>query len=176
MPKNMMNEEEFHSKRREDRSQANPTTSANTRPYEWDDEKHDLPNMDKLGEPGGPGTGFNYTFEGTPNWYGGKNGAVKQLMEIAARNHNIPYQPYEGVRSAGFSRLQNKVLGRSQNLANEHHKNDLYQQSNANIQNAGNTLVHEKILPDYLKTGRESINNDISDYMNPYQKHVTDNL
>ena len=57
------------------------------------------------------------TFQGTPEWYGGPTGILKELIEKQRQLSEERYQPYPGERIAPFSPLQEQGFGLAQQLA-----------------------------------------------------------
>lgn len=119
------------------------------------------------------------TFQGTPEWYGGKEGIIKKLVERGESESNapfVPYRPAEGQeRYAPFSPLQTQSFQSAQQEVANPLYSQMFGEANRRISQAGNTQVAPQLSP-YLNRATAPTNLNFSSYMNPYQDAVANKL
>lgn len=109
------------------------------------------------------------TFQGTPDWYGGPGGILKELIEKQRQLSEEKYQPYPGERIAPFSPLQEQGFGLAQQLAQPAPE---YGEARGTIQEA----LGRNIEPYLQGATRVPGAQDINQFMNPYQQQVVENI
>jgi hypothetical protein len=115
------------------------------------------------------------TFQGTPEWYGGKEGILKPLLERARNESLAQYEPYQGERIAQFAPFQEEAFRLASQEANAPYYPQLYEQAQGAIERGLGQNVSGTIAP-YLQRGTESPLQNVQAYMNPYQEQVVSNI
>lgn len=115
------------------------------------------------------------TFQGTPEWYGGKEGILKKIVENARDLSQSDYQRYRGERIAPFSPLQERSFQLAQQEAENPDYGRLYGQAGTSIRNALGQNISEQIAP-YLQRGTSNPTTNIDQFMNPYNQRVVDQI
>ena len=122
------------------------------------------------------------SFQGTPEWYGGKTGILKDLVERAEAQSRQRYEPYEKngrplARISPFTPLQKTGFNLAEQEATNPLYSRLYRQAAQNIGGAGGARVAPEIEP-YLRQGTEAVQpyNDVQNYMNPYQDQIVNQI
>lgn len=121
------------------------------------------------------------TFQGTPEWYGGGKGALKEYIERAEAQSRERYKPYEKngkplSRISPFTPLQNKGFQQIESEATNPAYSRLYSQSARNIQNGATPVAPQ--IQGYLRQGTEAVEpyRDVRNYMNPYTDEVVNKI
>lgn len=122
------------------------------------------------------------SFQGTPEWYGGKTGILKDLVERAEAQSRQRYEPYEKngrplPRISPFTPLQKTGFNLAEQEATNPLYSRLYRQAAQNIGGAAGARVAPEIEP-YLRQGTEAVQpyNDVQNYMNPYQDQIVNQI
>lgn len=116
------------------------------------------------------------TFQGTPEWYGGKTGILKDLVERAESESRSKYQPYRGNRIAPFTPLQDQSFDIARREAQNPLYQNIYGDARQNINGALGRTVAPAIDP-FLQSATRSINNqDLNQFMNPYNERVVNQI
>lgn len=115
------------------------------------------------------------TFQGTPDWYGGAEGIIKKLVERAQSDSLSKYQPYGAERVAPFSPLQQRGFDIASGEVDNPEYQDIYNQSKGLITNAAGQDISGRIAP-FLQAGTANPTENASQYMNPYQDAVINNI
>lgn len=112
-------------------------------------------------------------FQGTPEWYGGASGILKNIIERARKDGSLPYSEYRGERIAPFSPLQQESFDLARRYAQPAPQ---YAQAQGTIQNALNRNIGREIEP-YIQRGTTAPGADeIGQFLNPYQQQVLENI
>lgn len=112
-------------------------------------------------------------FQGTPEWYGGASGILKDIIERSRKDANLPYAEYRGERIAPFSPLQQESFDLARRYA---HPAPQYAQAQGTIQNALNRNIGREIEP-YIQRGTTAPGADeIGQFINPHQQQVVENI
>ena len=112
-------------------------------------------------------------FQGTPEWYGGASGILKDIIERSRKDANLPYAEYRGERIAPFSPLQQESFDLARRYAQPVPQ---YAQAQGTIQNALNRNIGREIEP-YIQRGTTAPGADeIGQFINPYQQQVVENI
>lgn len=113
------------------------------------------------------------TFQGTPEWYGGASGIIKEIIERSRKQAELPYEIYRGERIAPFSSLQNQSFDLAQRYAQPAHQ---YGQAQSTIQGALNRNIGTEISP-YIQRGTAAPGaEEINQFLNPHQQQVIENI
>lgn len=113
------------------------------------------------------------TFQGTPEWYGGASGIIKEIIERSRKQAELPYEIYRGERIAPFSSLQNQSFDLAQRYAQPAHQ---YGQAQSTIQGALNRNIGTEISP-YIQRGTATPGaEEINQFLNPHQQQVIENI
>lgn len=113
------------------------------------------------------------SFQGTPEWYGGGSGIIKEIIERSRRQAELPYETYRGERIAPFSQLQNQSFDLAQRYAQPAPQ---YGQAQGSIQGALNRNIGTEISP-YIQRGTAAPGAaEIGQFLNPYQQQVIENI
>ena len=109
------------------------------------------------------------TFQGTPEWYGGPTGILKESTERARNLYRSAYQPYRGERIAAFNPLQQQSF----QLVEQEAQNPVYPQTFGEARGAIQNALGQNVAP-FIQ--RATGPTDIGEFYNPYEERVIRNL
>lgn len=117
------------------------------------------------------------SFQGTPDWYGGSTGVLREDVDEARKIRQLPYEPYTPApgtsRIAPFSPLQQESFDLARRIAQP---SPQYGQAQNAIQNSLNRNIYGEVHP-YLQRGTTAPGAaEIGQFMNPYQQQVVENI
>lgn len=115
------------------------------------------------------------TFQGTPDWYGGTAGVIKNLADRSHQVTTTPFVPYKGQRVAPFTPLQEQAFSSGQQELTNPAYQDIFQRSTGAIQNALGQDITSKLQP-YLEQGTANPVENAQQYMNPFNQAVIENI
>lgn len=123
----------------------------------------------------GAPTTADMTFAGTPMWYGGDQGAQKQVIEQAFHNFNTPFETYGGYRHAPFSRSERNAAKLIQTMAGDPAEAQAFREARTRANEAGDTSVLDSAVNRYLQPGTGGLTAaDFANLRNPHEEEVID--
>lgn len=120
-------------------------------------------------------------FSSQPRWLIGKEGALKKLYKRASKDSKIKYQPYEDDKGRAirriekFTPLQKESFKLGKKEVNNPKYQEIFNDSVGLVKNASQRSVTPQLQP-YLDRSTQDPTQNINQYMNPYNRQVTEEI
>lgn len=115
------------------------------------------------------------TFTGTPEWYGGQTGIIKNLANRARQVTTAPFKPYPNARIAPFTPLQEQSFNLGKQEVTNPVYGNLFNRSAGAIKNALGQDITGDLQP-FIERGVSNPVENAQEYMNPYNQEVVENI